>query len=117
MLEALVIVGLVICLVVVATVPWPSLLLAGVVTTAVGLVFGVATGFWYHVALRRALLAARALRPRWWLKPVPLHEHLDDRSRRRVLPWFYAGAAGFFVTVAGMALIVLSMTAGLWRSP
>jgi hypothetical protein len=35
----------------------------------------------------------------------------------RVLPWFHAGAAGFFVTVVGMALIALGIAASFWRGP
>jgi hypothetical protein len=30
---------------------------------------------------------------------------------------FYAGAAGFFVTVVGMALIALGIAASFWRGP
>jgi alkanesulfonate monooxygenase SsuD/methylene tetrahydromethanopterin reductase-like flavin-dependent oxidoreductase (luciferase family) len=97
----------------VAVVPWSWLLVAGTVTTSVGLGFGVATGLWYHIALARVLAPMKALTPRWWLRPVPLHARLDEAGRQRVLPWFYAGAAGFFVTVAGMALIALSLAAGI----
>ena len=100
-----------------AVTPWTSLLVVGTVTTAVGLAFGVATGFWYHVALARALSAVKALTPRWWLRPVPLHERLDVAGRQRVLPWFYAGAAGFFVTVVGMALIALGIASSVWHTP
>ena len=103
--------------VVVAVLPWPWLLAAGAVTTGVGLAFGVATGFWYHVALARALAPAGALTPRWWLRPVPLHARLDEAGRQRVLPWFYAGAVGFVVTVAGMGLIALALAASVWRAP
>jgi hypothetical protein len=114
--EVLIVAALVIGVVAVATVPWPSLLVAGVLTAGVGLVFGVATGFWYHVALGRALSAANALTPRWWVRPVPLHDRLDAADRRSVMPWFYAGAIGFFVTIAGIAVIALSMAVGFWRS-
>jgi hypothetical protein len=51
------------------------------------------------------------------LRPVPLHERLDDTGRQRVLPWFYAGAVGFVVTVAGLVLIALSLVTSLWRAP
>jgi hypothetical protein len=33
-----------------------------------------------------------------------------------VLPWFYAGAAGFVVTLAGIAMIALGMAVALWRA-
>jgi hypothetical protein len=115
--ELLIVLALVGGVIIAAVVPWSWLFLLGAVTTALGLTFGVATGLWYHIALARTLSAVSALTPRWWLRPVPLHERLDAAGRRGVMPWFYAGAAGFFVTVAGMALIVLSMAAGLWRAP
>jgi hypothetical protein len=115
-LEILIVLGLVVGATAVVVVPWSSLLAAGVVTTATGLVFGVATGLWYHVALGRALAAASALTPRWWLRPVPLHERLQARALRPVLPWFYAGAAGFVVTLAGIAMIALGMAVALWRA-
>ena len=117
MFELLIVLALGLGVVAVAVLPWSWLLAAGAVTTAAGLAFGVATGFWYHVALARVLAPMNALTPRWWLRPVPLHDRLDEAGRQRVLPWFYAGAAGFFVTVAGMALIGLSLVASLWRAP
>jgi hypothetical protein len=115
--ELPIVLALVVGVVSVAVVPWSWLLVAGAVTTGAGLAFGVATGLWYHIALARALLAVRALTPRWWLRPVPLHERLDAAGRQRVMPWFYAGAAGFAVTVAGMALVALGVVASIWRSP
>ena len=115
MVESLIVVTLVLGIVLAAITPWVSLLLVGAVVTAVGLAFGVATGFWYHVALARALSPMNALTPRWWLRPVPLHARLDAAGRERVLPWFYAGAVGFVVTVAGMALIALGIAASVWR--
>jgi hypothetical protein len=117
MLELLIVLALALGVIAVAVLPWSWLLVVGAVTTGAGLAFGVATGLWYHIALARALAPMKALTPRWWLRPVPLHARLDEAGRRRVLPWFYAGAAGFFVTVAGMALIALSLAAGLWRAP
>ena len=117
MFELLIVVALIAAVFVAAVVPWTWLLVVGMATTAGGLAFGVATGLWYHIALARALSSVSALTPRWWLRPVPLHERLDAVGRRGVMPWFYAGAAGFVVTVAGMALIVLSMAAGLWYTP
>lgn len=97
----------------VVTVPWPSLLLAGVWTTVAGLALGLSTGLWYHVALLRRLSAARAVAPRWWLRPAAYHAVLDKAGRRRVLPWFYAGGAGFFLTIAGLALVALATVLAL----
>lgn len=117
MFELLIVFALLICVVVVAMVPWPSLLMTGVVTTGAGLVFGLTTGLWYHIALGRALSAASALTPRWWWRPVPLHERLDAAALRSVMPWFYAGAVGFVVTVVGTVLIGFSVAVAMWRSP
>jgi len=116
-LELLIVVALVAGVVGAAVIPPSSLLVLGAATTAAGLAFGVTTGLWYHIALARALSAVSGLTPRWWLRPVPLHERLDAAGRRGVMPWFYAGAAGFVVTVAGIALIVVSMAVGLWYTP
>jgi hypothetical protein len=84
------------------------LMLAGVRIAAAGLLFGVPTGLLYHVELRRALLAARALPERWWLRPTELHRHVPPAWRTRVLGWCYAGAAGFLVTILGCTVIALA---------
>jgi hypothetical protein len=116
-LEVLIVAGVIVAVVLVAAVPWPTLLVTGLVTTAVGLVVGVTTGFWYHVALGRAILASGTLPPRWWWHPVSLHDRLQPADRRGVMPWFYVGAAGFFLTVVGIALTAISMGIAMLRSP
>ncbi|MGH7313362.1 MAG: hypothetical protein ACREJV_09320, partial [Candidatus Rokuibacteriota bacterium] len=103
MIELLVVLALVVGVVAAAIVAWTSLLIAGVLVTGAGLLFGLPAALWYHIALAKALIAAKALTPRWWLRPVSLHERLDEAGRRRVMPWFYAGGAGFVVTVVGLA--------------
>ena len=96
-------------------IPWTAMLVVGAVTLAAGLVFGVATGFWYHVELARGVSAKTTLPARWWLRPVELHEWLDPASHRRVMPWFYAGAVGFVITVVGLVLIALGLAGGALR--
>jgi len=112
-IELLVVLGLLVALVgsaiVAALVPWTALFALGVWSTVAGLALGVPTGFWYHVALARSLSPAP---PRWWLRPVALHARLDAAGRRRVMPWFYAGAVGFVITVFGLVLVAV----GVWRS-
>ena len=115
-LELMIVFALVVATLLMATVPWSSVLMAGVVTTAAGLAFGVATGLWYHIALARRVSAVRVLAPRWWLRPASLHEHLDGAGQRRVMPWFYAGAAGFVVTMVGLAMVALGVAVGVWHS-
>ncbi len=92
--------------------PVETVLFGGLWLVAGGLAFGVPTGLWYHVALRRSLLRAGALPGRWWLNPTSLHGSVPDTDRFRVLAWCYAGAAGFFVTIAGCAAVAI----GAWRS-
>lgn len=112
-IELLVAVGVLVALVagafVAALVPWTALFAFGVWSTVAGLALGVPTGFWYHIALARSI---RPAPPRWWLRPVSLHARLDPAGRRRVMPWFYAGAIGFMITVFGLVLVGMS----IWRS-
>jgi hypothetical protein len=64
---------------------------------------------WYHVRLYAALQPRGALPARWWLRPVALHDQLEADERQVVLRWFYAGGAGFFLTAAGCALVILAL--------
>ena len=90
-----------------------ALLVAGFWLTVAGLGFGVPAGVFYHVLLRRSLLAAGALPERWWWSPTALHDWIPDADRARVLGWCYAGAAGFAVSVAGCALVALAAWRGI----
>lgn len=63
-------------------------------------VIGTIAGLGYHVVLHRTL----APLPRgWWWAPTSLHTRLDARARRRVIPWFVVGAAGFVGSLLGCA--------------
>ena len=88
-----------------------GLLTLGLWLAAGGLVLGVPTGLVYHLALRRALLAAGRLPTRWWLRPTALHGAVPAERRASVLAWCHAGAAGFVISVAGCALVALAS----WR--
>jgi hypothetical protein len=69
----------------------------------ISLVVGTIAGVGYHLALHRELHATGEL-PRGWLwRPTDLHERLGDGARRRVLPWFVVGAAGFVGSLLGCA--------------
>lgn len=113
MLELAVVFGVALVLIVVAAgggFPYAGLLLgAGAVTVALGLLVGVAAGIVYHAVLFRALAPTGALPPGWWWRPTILHPRLTPAQRRRVLPWFYAGAAGFLVTLAGCAVVLVAI--------
>lgn len=67
---------------------------------AISFVVGTVAGVGYHVVLHREL----APLPRgWWWTPTSLHERLDPPARRRVIPWFVVGAAGFVGSLLGCA--------------
>jgi len=90
--------------------PHADLLLGvGAAVVAIGLIAGVGAGVVYHVALFRSLKPLGILRPGWWWQPTNLHAHLSPEQRRGVMPWFFAGAAGFFVVLAGCAVILAAM--------
>lgn len=92
-------------------IPPHALMLAGGIVTALGLLAGVPTGFWYHVTLYRCLRPRMALPERWWLNPVELHPLLLDEERARVRAWFVAGGIGFVVVVLGCTLTVFGLIA------
>jgi hypothetical protein len=41
--------------------------------------------------------------------PVSRHQLLDEQGRREVLPWFYLGAAGFLICVAGIGMVLAAL--------
>jgi len=82
---------------------WSAVLQLGVLGVALGLALGIPTSLVYHVKLARVLAARGELPPRWWLSPTRLHMRLRGAERRAVLRWFYAGGAGFVITLAGCA--------------
>jgi hypothetical protein len=90
-----------------------ALLVGGLWLVAAGFAFGIPTGFWYHVELRRALLANGALPPRWWLHPTRLHRGIPAERWWRVMGWCCAGALGWLVSFAGCIVFALG-AAKLW---
>jgi len=82
---------------------WSVVLQLGVLGVVLGLALGIPTSLVYHVKLARVLAARGELPPRWWLSPTRLHTHLRGAERRAVLRWFFAGGAGFVITLAGCA--------------
>jgi hypothetical protein len=112
MLEALLVLGFV-ALLGGATLAWSlasieALLVASLWLVGAGLALGVPTGFWYHVELRRVLVAAGELPPRWWLHPTRLHGAIPPERWWRVMSWCYAGALGWVISFAGCCLFALA---------
>ncbi len=77
----------------------------GILAASVGLVGGGGAGIVYHLALREALLRTKAGVRGWLWSPVSRHAELDDLGRRKVLPWFRLGAAGFALCIAGIGMV------------
>ncbi len=116
MIELLLIVGVLAVIVGItalfALVPWYLLFGAGCALIGLGMLLGVPTGFWFHVLLRRVMRERKIVMPMWWLKPMTVYEQLGAQDRRRVMPWLYAGGAGFVLAIAGCALFAV----GAFRS-
>ncbi|MCU0662095.1 MAG: hypothetical protein MUC50_07185 [Myxococcota bacterium] len=109
MRELFLVVGLVLLLVGAAglwLVPWTELLVFGIIVTAAGFVLSVPMGVVYHVQLYRCLSPRGALPRRWIWGPIALNARLLREERIRVMPWCYAGAAGFGVIVLGQLLVL-----------
>jgi hypothetical protein len=84
-----------------------TLLIAGLWLVTAGFALGLPTGFWYHVELRRVLVAGGALPARWWLHPTRLHGAIPPERWWRVMSWCYAGALGWLVSFSGCCVLAL----------
>ena len=92
-----------------------QLVYAGAILVGGGLFFSVPCAIVYHWALYRALKPRGELSPRWIWNPTGQHSKLLPAEEGRVLPWFYAGAAGWTVSVLGY--VVLGLGAWVGRAP
>ena len=70
-----------------------------------GLLFSLPCAVRYHLLLHRALAPRRALDTRWLWHPTGHHARLTEEERARVMPWFYAGAAGWGASMLGCLLL------------
>ena len=77
-----------------------------------GLLLGLPTGFWYHVALYRFVSARMPVPRAWWLSPSNLHRHLTEAERRRIRPWYLIGGAGFVLSVVGGLAAIAGLLLG-----
>jgi hypothetical protein len=89
--------------------PWQIIVVTGAICAAIGLLFGVPTGVYYHVRLHAELAPRGVLPARWWWSPVRYHRHLRGDERDRVMPWFYAGAIGFGLIVLGCGITLFGV--------
>jgi hypothetical protein len=95
--------------VLVSYVPLSYLAIMSVALVGFGSLFGLPCGVWYHVVLRRELLARGPLPKGWLWQPTQQHPRLDDAGRARVRRWFVLGGAGFVLIVLGALLGVLAL--------
>ena len=111
MLEALMVVGVIGVLVLLgtlaATLTLQALVITGLALMGGGLVVGVPACAWYHVALYRCLVARGEVPAGFVWHPTRYHAGLSVEERRRVLPWFTAGALGFGLIMLGCAIFAL----------
>ena len=64
------------------------------------------------VALAQEDCPRGALDKRWLWNPTGHHARLTEPERRRVMPWFYAGAVGWSVSIVGCVLAGLAVVSG-----
>ena len=111
MLEALMVTAVVCVLVLLgtlaATLTLQALVITGLGLMAGGLVIGLPAGAWYHVALYRCLLARGEVPAGFIWQPTRYHAALTAEERRRVLPWFTAGALGFGLIILGCTIFAV----------
>jgi hypothetical protein len=111
MVEILLVVGSVGALIagglVVMFAPGQMVMTGGAAIVALGLLLGVPTGLVYHVLLGEGLSRGGPPPERWWWRPLQHHEDLSPADLDRVLPWCYAGAAGFGCIMLGCGVVAL----------
>ncbi len=82
--------------------PWQTLVLTAGWLLAVGTALGLPTGVLYHVRLYQTLAPQRLLPDGWYWNPMQYNDLLQEGDeRRRVMPWFWLGAAGFLLIAIG----------------
>jgi hypothetical protein len=84
----------------------------GLLLLGTGLIGGIPTGLLYHWTLYRALRLRGPLPEKWLLHPTEHHAGLTEEEARRVKRWFYLGAFGFILCLAGGLLAVIGALLG-----
>lgn len=91
---------------------WDLLAYGGALMVMGGLLFSVPCAIRYHVLLYRTLSPRGELQRHWLRGPSRSHPRLRVEERRRVLPWFYAGAAGWSVAILGCVFLGVAAFVG-----
>lgn len=108
MIEALIALGLLatVCgLGAMLLLPWETLATVGFGLILGGFLIAVPTGIQYHIELYRSLKPTGLLPDNWYWNPIDCNDLVAEKDRRRVLAWCFAGAAGFFVVLAGVVAL------------
>ncbi|MGB8332450.1 MAG: hypothetical protein WCE62_20165 [Polyangiales bacterium] len=95
--------------------PWETLYYNGVWITVAGFLFGVPTGFVYHLRLYQVLHPRGELPPGWFWRPLRFNSRLRDEERRAVMVWCYVGGLGFAVICFGLLLMGAGVSMALIR--
>lgn len=90
-----------------ATLSLQALVVTGLGCMACGLALGVPAGAFYHYVLYRCLQTRGEVPDGFIWNPTRFHGELTSEERRRVLPWFTAGALGFGLIMLGCTIFAL----------
>jgi hypothetical protein len=116
MLEAAIVLGVIYYLALLALPGIELQIFVGGMVTLIGLLGGGSAGIVYHLVLGRALTRLGENTRGWLWSPVSRHCALDERGRREVLPWFRAGAVGFFLCLAGISMVAVALVRAVFTS-
>jgi hypothetical protein len=93
-------------------VPLHVLAISALALVGVGFVLSIPAGLYYHLLLRRELLARGELPRGWYWRPQQYHGDLEPEAQRRLAPWFAVGVVVFVLTMVGFVLAVTALL--LW---
>jgi hypothetical protein len=86
-----------------------ALVMVGVVCVAIGVVFGVPAGAYYHLRLYRCLAARGGVPRDFFWHPTRYHADVSPIESRTFMPWFVAGAVGFVLILLGCSIVMLGV--------
>ena len=95
--------------------PWETLYYGGVWITAAGFLFGLPTGFIYHVRLYQVLHPRGDLPQGWFWRPLHYNSRLTSEERNSVMAWCYAGGLGFVIICLGLLMMAAGVSMAIFR--